>query len=167
MARVLVTSRDLYGESRTRRCLRELYPNAKMTPTGFRAVLLVEAEGDALEVAGAITRECIYDIGRAVPVLAEGFSTQEDLSKLALDVALKFLERGKSFCFRLHKRGIHGLEKPTPDLEYEIGGAIHDALLARHGEKPKVDLKGADVIVTAEVLGAKLIVGIVRREWLV
>ncbi len=166
MARLLVTSRDLYGESKTRHCLKGLFPGLKITPTGFRAVLFVEVEGDLLEVAGAINRECGPDVGRAVPLLGEGFSTEEDLAKVAAEVALNHVERGKSFSFRLHKRGVHGLERPTPELEYEIGGKIHDALMEKYGEKPKVDLKRADVAVVAEVLGAQLIVGIVKREWL-
>ncbi len=162
---MLVTCRDLYGEFQAKLCIRDAFEDSTISHTGFRAVLHVEMEGDAVALAEKTMRECFYDIGRAVPVLYEGNSTLEDLKGLAVKAALEYVGEGESFCFRLYKRGAHGLEKPTPDIEYEVGGMIHDELTKKYGKKPKVDLRSPGVTVIGEVLGSKLEVGIVRKSW--
>ncbi len=165
MAKLLITCRNLYGESQAKLCLRDALEGITITPTSFRAVLHGELEGDSLKLAEEVMMECPYDIGRAVPVLEEGKSTPEELMEMTLKVGLEHIGVDESFCFRLHKRGAHGLEKPTPELEYEVGGAIHDELEKKYGKKPKVDLKDPDVMVVAEVLGECLEVGIIKKTW--
>ncbi|NIO12056.1 MAG: hypothetical protein GTO40_30160 [Deltaproteobacteria bacterium] len=71
----------------------------------------------------------------------------------------------ESFCFRLHRRGLHFLKCDTLTLEREIGGAIWAALEARHGARPRVQLKNSSVTVVAEVLGPVTALGISRRDW--
>jgi tRNA(Ser,Leu) C12 N-acetylase TAN1 len=71
----------------------------------------------------------------------------------------------ESFCFRVHKRGLHGLEKDSATLEAEIGGAIWTALEKKFNAKPKVRLKNPDVTVTAEILGPVAAVGITCKSW--
>ncbi|MEE9594344.1 MAG: THUMP domain-containing protein [Candidatus Hydrothermarchaeales archaeon] len=165
MAKLLVTCRDLYGESRTKLCIRDSFEDPQITSTGFRAVLHVEVEGDSVELAEKMTWECFYEIGRVVPVLYAGNSTLEELKELAIKTALEQVRVEDSFCFRVSKRGIHGLDDPTPEIEFEVGGSIHDALMEKYGKKPKVDLKNSDITVIGEVLGPDLKVGIIRKTW--
>ncbi|MFQ5816126.1 MAG: THUMP domain-containing protein [Candidatus Hydrothermarchaeaceae archaeon] len=165
MAKLLVTCRDLYGEFRTKLCIRDAFEDPEISSSGFRAVLHVEIEGNVLELAEMMIRECFYDIGRVVPVLYEGNSTLTELKELAIKTALENIGEEESICFRLHKRGAHGLDKPTPEIEYEVGGSIHDALTKKYGKKPKVDLKSADITVISEVLGPLVEVGITRKNW--
>jgi tRNA(Ser,Leu) C12 N-acetylase TAN1 len=165
MAKLLVTSRSLYRELRTKLCVRDAFEDSKITSTGFRAVLHVEIDGDPLELAEKVTRECFYEIGRAVPVLHVGKSTLEELQMLAVKTALEHIRSEESFCFRLNKRGSHSLDTPTPEIEFEVGGSIHDALAEKYGGKPKVNLEDPDITVVAEVLGPTLEVGIIRKSW--
>lgn len=166
MGEAVVTCRSLYGEFQTFISLQRLREGIRVSRTPFRAVLRVRHdELGAMELAEMITRECFFDIGRAVPALREVSSTLEDIQEAAIGVALEHVGKGESFCFRLHKRGAHSLESPTPEIEYEVGGSIHDALWKKHGERPRVDLSKPDVTVVAEVLGDKTMVGVVREEW--
>ncbi len=166
MAKLLVTCRDLYGASRTKLCIRDTLENSKVSLSEFRAVLHVEVEGDAIELAEKVTRECYYEIGRVVPVIFEGDSTLNVLKEFAIDTALEHVGKDDSFSFRLHKRGDHGLDEPSPDIEYEVGGSIHDALSKKFGKKPRVDLDNPDIIVIGEVLGPTVEVGIIRSVWM-
>jgi len=166
LGQAVVTSRTLYGEFQTTITLRKLIEGIRVRKTPFRAVLMVEHEEmEALGLAEEITRECYFDIGRAVPVLAEVESSLEDVREAAVKVALAHIRKGERFCLRINKRGAHALEKPTPELECEIGGAVHDALAEKHKAKPEVDLSDPEVTVLVEVLGRESVVGIVRKEW--
>lgn len=166
MGEAVVTCRSLYGEFQTLISLQRLLEGIEVSKTPFRAVLKVaHGEKSPLELAEKITRECFYDIGRAVPVLEKTDSTLEEIRRAAIKVALEHVGKGETFCFRLHKRGAHSLDNPTPELEYEIGGSIHDALWKKHGERPKVSLKDPDITVVAEVMGKESVVGVVRKEW--
>jgi tRNA(Ser,Leu) C12 N-acetylase TAN1 len=166
MGEAVVTCRSLYGEFQTFISLRRLTEGIKVTRTPFRAVLRVRHdEMGSMELAEKLLRECFSDIGRAVPVLEKAQSNLEEIREAAIKVALEHIGEGESFCFRLHKRGAHSLEKPTPKLEYEIGGAVHDALTEKSKTKPKVDLSRPEVTVVGEVLGKESIIGILRREW--
>lgn len=166
MGKAIVTCRTLYGEFQTTLTLRKIIEGIKVAKTPFRAVLRVEHEEmEALELAEKITGECYYDIGRAVPVLAEVESSLEEIREAAVKVALAHIKEDTSFCLRINKRGAHALEKPTPELEYEVGGAIHDALMEKYTAKPKVDLSNPEVTVLVEVIGKESVVGIVRAEW--
>lgn len=166
MGEAIVTSRTLYGEFQTTLTLRRSIEGIKVTKTPFRAVLRAEHEEiEALDLAEEITRECYFDIGKAVPALAKVESSLEEIRKAAIKVALTHIRKGESFCLRINKRGAHALEKPTPELEYEVGGAVHDALAEEHEAKPKVDLSDPEVTVMVEVLGMESVIGIVRKEW--
>jgi len=165
MPKLLVTCRDLYGESRTKICIRDIFEDAKISTTGFRAVLHVEMEGDPLELAEKMTYECFYEIGRVVPVLFEGNSTLDDLRELAIKTALEHIGPDDSFNFRLYKRGDHELDMPSPEIEYDVGGSVHDALAEKYGKKPRVNLSSPDIAIVGEVLGPSIEVGIIRKTW--
>jgi tRNA acetyltransferase TAN1 len=166
LGEAIVTSRTLYGEFQTTLTLRRLIEGIKVRKTPFRAVLIVEHEEiEALDLAEKITRECYFDIGKAVPALAKVESSFEEIRDAAIKVSLTHIREGENFCLRINKRGAHALEKPTPELEYEVGGAVHDALAEKHGSKPKVDLSDPEVTVMVEVLGMESVVGILRKGW--
>ena len=165
MGKLIVTARELDAAKRTVAALRAAIPDARVTRTGFRGIVALEAEVDALELAERVTRECFADIGRATAVLAEVDSTLDEIKRVAVRIGTEHIGKDERFCFRLHKRGAHMLALDTPRLEYEIGGAIWVALQQKHGVKPLVDLKNPDVTVVAEVLGPITAVGVVRKAW--
>jgi len=166
MAKLIVTARELDATRQAVAALRTAIPDARVTRTGFRGIISIEAEGDALGLAERVTRECFADIGRATAVLAEVDSTLDEIKQVAVKIGAEHIREGERFCFRLHKRGAHMLELDTPKLEYEIGGAIRVALQQKYEVKPSVDLKNPDVTIVAEVLGPITAVGVVRRAWL-
>ena len=166
IAKLVVTSSDVLSQRRTAAALRKALPESKVTRyRNFRAVFLVEAMGDPCELAEKVSRECARSIGRVVPVLAEVESRLELVKLAAVEIGVAQVGGQESFGFRLHKRGAHGLEKPTLDLEREIGGAIWVALEQRDGTRPKVDLESPDIQVSAEVLGPTTSIGIVKQAW--
>ncbi|GBE17450.1 tRNA s(4)U8 sulfurtransferase [archaeon BMS3Abin16] len=97
-------------------------------------------------------------------MLAEVESNPEEIREASVKVGLAYIKKGKSFCLRINKRGVHNLEKPTPELEYMVGGSVYDALAEKYMVKPKVDLSNPEITIIVEVLGMKSIVGIVRTE---
>jgi tRNA(Ser,Leu) C12 N-acetylase TAN1 len=165
MGKLVVTSRGLEARRQTIEVLRATFPEINVRKTGFKAVFTLEAEGDATKLAEEVYRKCSFDIGRAVAVLAEIPSTLKDIKKVAVEICKDKVGRNEKFCFRLHKRGSHLLEKKTPKLEYEIGEAVWLALKEKYGEEPKVDLEHPDITVVAEVLGPNAAVGITRKSW--
>lgn len=166
MAKLIVTSRSLLATRQMLEAVKTTLPNAKISRTGFRGIISIEVEGDLLGLARKVSMECFTDIGRAVPVLAEVQSTVEEVKKAAAEVGAEHIRQGEKFCFRLYKRGSHKLERPTPELGYEIGKAIGEALEQKYGKRPSVNLRSPDVKVIAEVLGPTTCVGILRREWM-
>lgn len=165
LAKLVVTARDVLSQRLTARALRGALPGARVARHRlFRAVFVVEAEGDPIELAETVSRECADHIGRVVPALAEVDSQVELVARAAVEIGAARVGRGESFGFRLHKRG-HALERPSPELEREIGGAIWAALERRDGARPRVDLAAPDVEVTAEVLGPSTVVGIIEKAW--
>ena len=126
---------------------------------------MLECEGDAMELARKVNRECASDIGRAVPVLLETESELGAIERAAVEIGSEHVRELESFCFRLHKRGSHGLAEPTPEIEREVGGAIWAELKRKYGKEPKVDLEHPDVTVVAEVLGPNTAVGLLRKAW--
>jgi tRNA(Ser,Leu) C12 N-acetylase TAN1 len=164
-AKVLVTGREIYLERRTVSRLRRTVPGVRVRRAGFRAVFILDGPGDPLELAMRVDRECTESIGRTVAVLAEVESKAETIKAAAVDIGMQQIAEGEPFCFRVHKRGAHWLEEDTPRLEQELGGAIWEALRQRDGKPPKVDLKNPKIMVVAEVLGLKTLVGIVRKTW--
>ena len=165
MAKLVVTARELDATPQAVAALRVTVPDARVTRAGFRGIVILEAEGGALELAERVTRECFADIGRATPVLVEVDSTLDEIKRVAVEIGATHIGKNERFCFRLHKRGAHMLELDTPKLEYEIGGAIWVALQQKYGVKPSVDLKNPDVTVVAEVLGPITAVGVVKKAW--
>jgi tRNA(Ser,Leu) C12 N-acetylase TAN1 len=164
-AKIIVTSRELYAARQTITSLRAAVPGARIRGAGFRGIFILEAEGDALELAEKVNRECFLNIGRAIAVLAEVQSTIDAIKEAAVRVSSEHIGVDEKFCFRLHKRGSHWLEQDTPKIEHEIGGAIWAALREKYGEKPNVDLEDPDVTLVAEVLGPNTAIGIVRKAW--
>ena len=164
-AKLIVTSRELYAIRQTIAALRATVTGARIRRAGFRGIFILEAEGDALELAKRVNQECFQSIGRATAVLAEVQSTLEPIKEAAVKIGTEQIDEDEKFCFRLHKRGSHLLEQETPKLEYEIGGAIWVALQQKFGKRPNVDLKNPDITVVAEVLGPNTAVGILRKAW--
>ena len=163
--KLLVTSRSLTTTRKTRRVLERTLPDAHIRGSGFRGIYLVDAEGDALELAHKVCRECDASIGRAAAVVAEVRSELSPIEDAAIRAATEHVRSEEKFCFRLNKRGSHFLDKDTPTLEYEVGGAIWVALRERYGERPKVDLSDPDVTIVADVLGPMTVIGIQRKAW--
>jgi tRNA(Ser,Leu) C12 N-acetylase TAN1 len=97
-------------------------------------ILILEVEGDALELARIIAQGCSQSLGRAVAVLTKVPSMFDPVRESAMRVGQELIAEGETFCFRLHKRGAHGLEQDTPKIEYEVGGAIWEALQQKHGK---------------------------------
>jgi len=164
-AKLIVTSRELYAARQTIASLRAAVPGARIRGAGFRGIFILEAEGDALELAKKVNQECFLNIGRATAVLAEAQSTLDAIKEAAVKVGAEHIGGDEKFCFRLHKRGSHWLEQDTPKLEHEIGGAIWAALQEKYEKKPNVDLEDPDVTVVAEVLGLNSAIGIIRKAW--
>jgi tRNA(Ser,Leu) C12 N-acetylase TAN1 len=165
IAKIIVTSAGLEPARHLRFALRRAVRGARVRGTGFRGIFALEAAGDAAEVAKLIWRGCAQSIGHVTAVLATVESRLEPIQDAAVRIAGEEIGPEESFCFRLHKRGAHGLEQDTSTLEQEIGGAIWTALERRHGKKPRVNLKNPDVKVIAEILGPEAAVGIWRRAW--
>ncbi len=166
MIRLLITCRDIYGEYETIKSLKRVVEGIKVKRTGFRAVLIAEVEeGDPIKIAEKVNRECSPDIGKVVLILEDVESNFENVKEAAVKVGLSQISEGESFCFRIYKRGSHYLDKPTPELEYEIGGTIYEELEEKFKKKPVVDLKDSDITIVAEVLGKRAEVGIIRKKW--
>ena len=165
MAKLLVTNRYLLGTHQTTYALKNVLPEAHIRRTRFRGILVLECEGDALELARKVNRECASDIGRAVPVLLETESELGAIERAAVEIGSEHVRELESFCFRLHKRGSHRLAEPTPEIERKVGGAIWADLKRKYGREPRVELKHPDVTVVVEVLGPKTAVGLLRKAW--
>ena len=165
-ARLLVTARGFGTVREARRALREAVPEARLRGTGFSGILYVEASGDALVLAERAARAAAAGrIGRVMAVLAEVESARQPIEEAAVELGRRQIGPDESFCFRLHKRGAHGLADPSPALEREIGGAIWTALRDRDGKDPRVDLANPDVTVAAEMLGPRTLLCLRRRAW--
>jgi tRNA(Ser,Leu) C12 N-acetylase TAN1 len=163
-ARLLVTTRG-FRERRAWRALKSALPGSWLDGSGFRGVLLLTAEGDPLEVGERIVRCCGHAVGHVTPVLAEVKSDVDAIRSAAVEVATARVGAGQSFCFRIHRRGWTPPGHSAADLERELAEAVFDALGRRDGVRPRVDLEDPDVLVTAEVLGRRTVVGVVPRSW--
>jgi tRNA(Ser,Leu) C12 N-acetylase TAN1 len=165
IVKLIVTSRGLEPARHLRFALRAAIPGARIRGTGFRGIFAVETGGDASELAKVVCRECSEKIGHVTAVLATVESREEPVKDAAARIGVAQIGPEESFCFRLHKRGVHGLEQDTSKLEPEIGGAIWTALETKYNRKPKVSLRNPDITVIAEILGPIAAVGISRRAW--
>lgn len=162
MPKLVVTSRGFHETRHARSAVRRAVPEGRLRATGFRGVFVLEAEGDPVDLAEQVTRECREEIGHATAVLGEVESRDDEIRRLAVSIALDRVQKGEAFCFRLNKRGSHWIVQDTPALESDIGGAIGTALEEKHGQRPKVDLVHPDITIVAEVLGPITDVGLSR-----
>lgn len=163
--RLLVTARGLNATRRTRRVVERALPASRVRASGFGGIVLVDADGDAVELAEAVARRCAGRIGRVVAVMDEVESREPTTRDAAVRAGIENIGPEETFCFRIHKRGAHGFVEDTRELESEIGSAIWQALERRHGRPPHVDLEDPDVTVTAEALGPWTAVGISKKSW--
>lgn len=163
--KLIVTSRGLEPLRYLRFALRRAIPGARVRSAGFRGIVALDAEGDPCELAKLVYDECSQSIGHVTAVLATVESKEEPIKDAAAQIGAAQIGPEESFCFRLHKRGVHGLGQDTSKLEPEIGGAIWTGLEHKHDKKPKVNLKNPDITVIAEILGPIAAVGISRRAW--
>jgi tRNA(Ser,Leu) C12 N-acetylase TAN1 len=165
IVKFIVTNRGLEPVRYLRSALRAAIHGARVRGTGFRGVLTLEAGGEIAELAKLIWRDCSESIGHVTAVLATVESKEEPIRDAAARIGAEQIGSGESFCFRLHKRGAHGLERETSRLEQEIGGEIWTALEGKYHKRPKVNLKNPDIAVIAEIVGPTAAVGISRRDW--
>jgi tRNA(Ser,Leu) C12 N-acetylase TAN1 len=165
MAKLIVTALGLFEENSAKRALKNILPDVRVKSTGFRGVLLAEVNGDAVQLAEQLSRKKASDIGRIVPVIREVESEFESIKENAIKIALEHIAKNESFCFRIHKRGRHNIKMPTPQIEERIGREIHLALEEKFGRKTEVDLEKPDIIILAEVLGKRTMVGIIKNDW--
>jgi tRNA(Ser,Leu) C12 N-acetylase TAN1 len=161
--KLIVTNRGLEPARYLRFALRRAIPGARVRGTGFRGIFAVEAQGDPSELAKLVYDECSQSVGHMTAVLATVESKEESIEDVAVRIGAAEIGPEESFCFRLHKRGTHDLQKDTSKLEQEIGGAIWTALKVKYNKEPKVNLKSPDITVIAEILGPIAAVGISRR----
>ena len=164
-AKLIVTSSGMERARYTRSALKAAVPTGSVRRTGLKGIFSLEAEGDVIELAKLIWRECRQHIGHATAVLEEVESRVEPIKEAAVRAGREQIGEQESFCFRIHKRGAHFLEQDTLTIEQEIGSAIWIALEEKHAGKPRVNLKNPDVAIVAEVLGPITAVGISRRFW--
>jgi tRNA(Ser,Leu) C12 N-acetylase TAN1 len=165
IGKLIVTSRGLEPPRYVRFALRTAVPGGRVRSTGFRGIFALEAAGNASELAQLVCRECSHSIGHVTAVLATVESRDQPVKEAAVQIGGEQIAAEESFCFRLHKRGDHGLEQDTLKLEQEIGGAIWTALAEKYKKKPKVSLKNPDIKIIAEILGPIAAVGISRKAW--
>jgi tRNA(Ser,Leu) C12 N-acetylase TAN1 len=165
VGKLVVTSRAPFTARKTRSAIRRAVSPARFIPSGFRSVFVVEAEGEPLELAQQVYRDCGKLIGRGTAVLSEVESKLDAIKQAAVKIGTERIGSNESFAFRLFKRGLHNLEEDTPKIEQEIGSAINAALEQQHGIKPSVDLSDPDVEVNAEVLGPITLVGVFKKSW--
>jgi tRNA(Ser,Leu) C12 N-acetylase TAN1 len=162
---LIVTKRGVEPTRYVRFALRQAVPGARVHGTGFRSVFALEAKGNAAELAIAVWRACAENVGHVTAVLATVESIEAPIKEAAARIGAAQIGAEESFCFRLHKRGAHGLAKSTATIEREIGAAIWAALEAKHNKKPRVCLNNPDITVIAEILGPIAWVGVSRRAW--
>jgi tRNA(Ser,Leu) C12 N-acetylase TAN1 len=140
-------------------------PDASIKKTGFRNIVLVEIDRAPLECLRKIKQDCSFEVGRAVLVIEEVKSNYEEIKAASIRVGCSSVQVSESFCFRLNKRGAQSLEKKTPELERDIGGAIWNALKVQGGIEPRVDLRNPDITISAEMLGNTTLVGFLKKSF--
>jgi tRNA(Ser,Leu) C12 N-acetylase TAN1 len=163
--KLILTSRGVHEGRRCRAAVRRALPGAFLQRTPFPGVFTVAVEGNSEELARTTLRESPTAVGHVTAVLSEVDSRVEEIATVAVQIGLQHIGESESFCFRLRKRGSHGLAAGTQALEAEIGGRIEDALATRYGHAVRVDLTHPDVSIIAEVLGPLTAVGIMRKSW--
>ena len=162
---LVVTCHDLRDGWQARMAVRRALPDAWVTYSPFRGVLLVESDGDPLALADRLARSPGVAVARIAAVLAEVPSDREAMIRAVREVAPAHVGPAESFAVRLHKRGSHGYVDPAPELEREAGTVVSRAMADRDGHVPHVDLEHPDVTVHVEVLGPRSLVCVARAVW--
>ncbi len=114
--KLIVTGRWPHVARQIKSELRKAIPGAHIRSAGFRSVFILEAAGDVMELAQRINRDCVEDIGHATPALAEVESKPDAIKDAAVKIGTTQIGQEESLCFRIFKRGLHGLEKDTPEV---------------------------------------------------
>lgn len=164
-ARVIITSRDFVRNRQMIRSLRRALPRVEIHGAGFMGVFRVEAEGGSSEELAAQISRSEIEVGHVTAIVFEGPTELDAIRDAAVRIGREKVGEAETFCFRIHKRGLHGLELETPRIEREIGSAIWQALEERYSKEPHVHLTDPDVAVIAEVLGEMTLVGVSRKAW--
>jgi tRNA(Ser,Leu) C12 N-acetylase TAN1 len=133
--------------------------------TGFRSVFALEVPGDPQALARRVAAELGSRFGNITAVIQPVASREDTIRAAAIRIGQDQLAAGQTFCFRLHKRGLHWISTPTRMMEAEIGAALADAVEVATGRKPVVSLDAPDVTIVAEMLGPVTWVGLQQRIW--
>jgi protein-L-isoaspartate(D-aspartate) O-methyltransferase len=161
---LLVTCHDLRDGWRARIAVRRALPDAWVSYTPFRGILLVESEGDPEALAARLTRARGPAVARVNAVLSQVPSTRDPMMQACLRAA-RNIGPGQTFAVRIHKRGSHGYLEPTLTLERLVGAAVRHSLEERDGIPPRVALEHPDVIIDVEVLGPRSLICLRRGAW--
>jgi tRNA(Ser,Leu) C12 N-acetylase TAN1 len=165
MGKLIVTSKEFQTMRKTITTLKRSIVDARVWRTKFRAIITLEAQGNAQELERRVIRERFRFIGHVTAVLAEVESARDAVKEAAVRIGTGQIGRDEFYAFRVNKRGSHGLADDTPDLERNIGGDIWNALDEKYGKEPYVNLRTPAVAAIAEVLGQTTAVGVARRIW--
>jgi tRNA(Ser,Leu) C12 N-acetylase TAN1 len=164
-AKLIVTGGKTESLRECKRLLRDAFPHARVRNAGFRCVFVIESENDPLTLAADLEHQAHSFIGHVTSVLSKTETNADAISEAAVRIGTAHIGADESFCFRIHKRGSHGLVEDTGTLEKRIGSAIWSALQQKYGKKPLVDLENPDVSVVGEVLGPWTAIGISKKVW--
>jgi tRNA(Ser,Leu) C12 N-acetylase TAN1 len=164
-AKLIVTGGKTQSLRQCKRLLRDVFPHARVRNAGFRFVFVIESENDPLTLAADLEHQAHSFIGHITPVLAKTETNADAISEATVRIATEHIGADESFCFRIHKRGFHGLVEDSRTLEYKTGSAIWRALEQKYGKKPSVDLDDPNVTVVAEVLGPWTAIGVSKKAW--
>jgi protein-L-isoaspartate(D-aspartate) O-methyltransferase len=162
---LVVTCHDLGDGWRARRAIRHVLPQTWVTHSPFRGVLLVDSDGDPVQLAARLAGSRDRAIARVAAVLAGVPSARQQMLEAATEVGTRQITPGQTFAVRIHKRGAHGYLDPTPTLERDTGAAIRQALWDRDGTPPRVDLARPDLTIDVEVLGPRTLVCAIHKAW--
>lgn len=166
MSTFLVTEQRSSNPPRLQSLLQDELADPVIHSTAFRDVYRVEVEGDTDDLARAIRGASGDCLGHVTALVENAESTVDAITEEAVKVATEHVGKDDTYSFRLQKRGSHWLDRPTPELERKIGGAIWEALRDKHGAEPRVNLETPSITIRAEVLGPTTGIGIARAIWL-
>ncbi|MET1128671.1 MAG: SPOUT family RNA methylase [Thermoproteota archaeon] len=123
----------------------ELDPGSKVIPEprGFKGLVLVEAAKDKRKLAEAI-KQSVPEVERVV--IAEACTRAEigEMSRVAAEVAARFISPNETFAVRTVRRGKH--QFTSIDVNVAVGDAV------RRVTGASVNLKHPDKVVAVEIL---------------
>jgi tRNA(Ser,Leu) C12 N-acetylase TAN1 len=135
-ARLIVTGGKTESLRQCKQLLRTVFPHAHVRNAGFSFVFVIESAGDPLALAADVEHKVMTSLGHITPVHAKIDTSMDAILETAVKIAIQHIGADETFCFRIHKRGSHGLVEDTPTLECEIGTAIWRAIEQKYGKKP-------------------------------